>query len=83
MKDILPKLSEAQLEEKWIKPILQRMGWDYEVQDRLKSGEKRKSQTTRSLSQGRPTLRRKGVRLTKRISSMSLLSLMQSKWEFR
>lgn len=36
MKEILPKLSEAQLEDKWIKPILQRLGWEYEVQDRLK-----------------------------------------------
>ncbi len=36
MKDILPNLSEAQLEERWIKPILQRLGWEYEVQDRMK-----------------------------------------------
>jgi hypothetical protein len=35
-KDILPTLSEAQLEDKWIRPILERLGWTYEVQDRLK-----------------------------------------------
>ncbi|WP_207748775.1 hypothetical protein, partial [Clostridioides difficile] len=28
-------LDEAQLEDKWIRPILQRLGWKYEVQDRL------------------------------------------------
>jgi type I restriction-modification system DNA methylase subunit len=36
MKEILPTLSEAQLENKWIQPILAKMGWEYEVQDRLK-----------------------------------------------
>ena len=34
-KDILPTLSEAQLEDKWIRPILEKLGWAYEVQDRL------------------------------------------------
>jgi type I restriction-modification system DNA methylase subunit len=36
MKDVLPTLSEAQLENKWIQPILAKLGWEYEVQDRLK-----------------------------------------------
>jgi type I restriction-modification system DNA methylase subunit len=36
MKDVLPTLSEAQLENKWIQPILSKLGWEYEVQDRLK-----------------------------------------------
>jgi len=36
MKDVLPTLSEAQLENKWIQPILEKLGWEYEVQDRLK-----------------------------------------------
>ena len=36
LKDILPTLSEAQLEDKWIRPILEKLGWAYEVQDRLK-----------------------------------------------
>ena len=35
-KTILPELNEAQLEDKWIRPILKRLGWNYEVQDRLK-----------------------------------------------
>lgn len=35
-KNILPDLNEAQLEDKWIRPILKRLGWTYEVQDRLK-----------------------------------------------
>ena len=32
----MPTLSEAQLENKWIQPILAKLGWEYEVQDRLK-----------------------------------------------
>ncbi len=35
MKDILKDQNEAQLEDKWIRPILKRLGWTYEVQDRL------------------------------------------------
>jgi len=35
-KDILSDLDEAQLEDKWIRPILKRLGWTYEVQDRMK-----------------------------------------------
>lgn len=35
-KDIYKTLDEAQLEDKWIRPILKRLGWTYEVQDRLK-----------------------------------------------
>lgn len=35
MKDILPKLNEAQLEERWVRPILKLLGWELEVQDRL------------------------------------------------
>ncbi len=35
-KDIYKNLDEAQLEDKWIRPILKRLGWTYEVQDRLK-----------------------------------------------
>jgi type I restriction-modification system DNA methylase subunit len=34
-KDVFKNLDEAQLEDKWIRPILQRLGWKYEVQDRL------------------------------------------------
>lgn len=33
--ETLPNLSEAQLEERWIQPILKKLGWEYEVQDRL------------------------------------------------
>lgn len=40
LSDILPDLDEAQLEDKWIRPILKRLGWEYEVQDRLRSGGK-------------------------------------------
>jgi|GEM_PF-5044516 len=35
-KDIYKDLDEAQLEDKWIRPILKLLGWNYEVQDRLK-----------------------------------------------
>lgn len=35
-KDIFKDLDEAQLEDKWIRPILKHLGWTYEVQDRLK-----------------------------------------------
>lgn len=35
-KDVFPSLNEAQLEDKWIRPILKKLGWSYEVQDRLK-----------------------------------------------
>lgn len=31
--DLLPDYNEAQLEERWIKPILKLLGWSYEVQD--------------------------------------------------
>ena len=31
--DLLPTYNEAQLEERWIKPILKLLGWTYEVQD--------------------------------------------------
>ena len=34
--EILPTLSESQLEDRFIKPILKLLGWEYEVQDRLK-----------------------------------------------
>jgi type I restriction-modification system DNA methylase subunit len=36
LKDILPKKTEPQLEDLWIKPILKLMGWKLEVQDRYK-----------------------------------------------
>lgn len=36
-KEIFKDLNEAQLEDKWIRPILKRLGWTYEVQDRLKT----------------------------------------------
>lgn len=36
LRDILPTLNEAQLEERWVRPILKLLGWEYEVQDRLK-----------------------------------------------
>lgn len=36
LKDILPTLNEAQLEEKWIRPILERLGWEYDVQATFK-----------------------------------------------
>lgn len=31
--ELLPEYNEAQLEERWIKPIFKLMGWTYEVQD--------------------------------------------------
>lgn len=34
--EILPTLSEAQLEERWVKPVFKLLGFEYEVQDRLK-----------------------------------------------
>ena len=36
LRDILPTLSEAQLEERWVRPILRKLSWEWEVQDRLK-----------------------------------------------
>lgn len=35
-KEIFKDLNEAQLEDKWIRPVLKKLGWHYEVQDRLK-----------------------------------------------
>lgn len=36
LKEILPTLSEAQLEERWVRPVLKKLSWEWEVQDRLK-----------------------------------------------
>jgi len=36
MESILRAMTEPQLEERWIRPILKLLGWEYEVQDRLK-----------------------------------------------
>ena len=35
-KDILPSRNEAQLEERWIKPIFDQLGWAYQVQPEVK-----------------------------------------------
>ena len=36
LRDVLPTLSEAQLEQEWIRPILERLGWKYDVQATFK-----------------------------------------------
>ncbi|MEZ4815533.1 MAG: hypothetical protein R3A80_10055 [Bdellovibrionota bacterium] len=44
-KDMIPNWSEAELEDKWVRPILQKLGWVYQAQVRVSRYGKRKFRT--------------------------------------